>query len=144
MVSSHSEIPHGMHHLLHGVSQRLCLRKKNSHGISKHLGAVPRRKAWGPCSPPSSAVALGFRTPAVAPGPADRARVCRRLHRRLLNCSVPWPGASTGMLTFFLQLIRGRGQTRRCLLPPSPPLALVLFYVSFQQQLNRKLRCAGT
>lgn len=33
MVSSHSEIPHRMHHLLHGVSQPLCLRKKNAHGI---------------------------------------------------------------------------------------------------------------
>lgn len=33
MVSSHSEIPHSMGHLLCGVSQPFCLGKKNARGI---------------------------------------------------------------------------------------------------------------
>lgn len=33
MVSSYSEIPHSVGHFLHGVSQPLCLGKKNARGI---------------------------------------------------------------------------------------------------------------
>jgi len=103
MVSSHGEILHRIHHLLRGVSQPLCLGKRNARGIEKHLGVVPESRVRGWCSPQplASAVSPGFGIPAAASGPADCARVRRWLHRRLLSCSVPWPGASTGMLTFF-------------------------------------------
>lgn len=88
------------------------------------------------CSPPATAIVPGFCTLALAPGPADP--TCVVLPSPESLC--PLAGSQHRNVNVFLQLIQGCGQTQCCLLPPSPPMVLVLFYVSFQQQLNWKIK----